>query len=140
MKKGKKVTGSCLCGGVRFTATGPFQGFTFCHCERCRKAVGSAHSAHLFVDPKRFKWISGEKKTTLFLHRRAGDYPRRFCNRCGSPVPRLARDGVRMAIPAGALDSDPGCRPERNIFWSLRAPWGSCKHGLATFTAGSPKK
>lgn len=140
MKREKKVAGSCLCGNVRFKATGPFQDFTYCHCERCRKAVGSAHSAHLFVDPKQFKWVAGENETTLFLHPQAEDYPRRFCNRCGSPVPRLARDGARMAIPAGALDADPGCRPARNVFWSLRAPWSDCEHGLATFAAGAPKK
>jgi hypothetical protein len=28
-----------------------------------------------------------------------------------------------MLIPAGALDTDPGMRPEMNIFWESRAPW-----------------
>lgn len=140
MAKMKKVAGSCLCGAVRYEAAGPFLDFTYCHCERCRKATGGVHSAHLFADPKRFKWLAGEKKTTLFLHPRAEDYPRRFCDRCGSPVPRMARDGARVAIPAGTLESDPGVRPRRNIFWSLRAPWNSCKHGLPAFKERPPKR
>jgi hypothetical protein len=140
MNKENKITGSCLCGAVEFAATGPFLDFTYCHCGRCRKAVGSAHSAHLFADPKRFAWVSGEKETTLFLAPQAEDYPRRFCNRCGSPVPRLARDGARMAIPAGALDSDPGLRPTKNVFWSLRAPWSRCRHDLPTFALRPPKR
>jgi hypothetical protein len=124
------ISGSCLCGNVQFEVAGPFLEFSYCHCGRCRKAGGGDYSAHLFVDPKQLTWISGEGETTVFLHPKADNYPRRFCVRCGSPVPRLARDGVRLVVPAGALDEDPGCRPTKNKFWSLRAPWASCEHGL----------
>ncbi len=135
-----KIRGSCLCGAVAFTVRGPFGDFTYCHCQRCRKSTGSAHAANIFVDPSQVSWLSGEKATTLFRHARAEDYPRRFCNRCGSPVPRLARDGARMSIPAGTLESDPGCRPERNIFWSLKAPWSACRHGLPTYAKRPAKQ
>ena len=36
------ISGSCLCGGVRFEiekAVGPVE---ICHCNRCRKTTGSA--------------------------------------------------------------------------------------------------
>ena len=133
MSEKKAISGSCLCGNVQFEITGPFLDFTFCHCERCRKAMGTAHSTHIFIDPKQVKWISGEKDTTLFLAPNADNYPRRFCNRCGSPVPRMARDGVRMVVPAGLLEDDPQVRPSKNIFWSLKAPWTTCEHNLPTF-------
>jgi hypothetical protein len=44
-----------------------------------------------------------------------------------------------MAIPAGALDSDPGLRPTKNVFWSLRAPWNGCRHGLPAHDLRPPK-
>jgi hypothetical protein len=31
------VSGSCLCGGVRFELTPPFGPASFCHCGNCRK-------------------------------------------------------------------------------------------------------
>jgi len=40
----KPITGSCLCGRVHYEITPPYWGFWYCHCERCRKATGSAHS------------------------------------------------------------------------------------------------
>jgi len=35
------VTGSCLCGGVRFEVTLPFSDANYCHCSRCRKHSGA---------------------------------------------------------------------------------------------------
>ena len=133
MKNQESITGSCLCGSVQFEVAGPFLEFNYCYCGRCRKAGGGAHSAHLFIEPAQLTWISGESETAIFLHPMADGYPRRFCTRCGSAVPRLARDCKRMVVPAGTLDADPGCRPDKNLFWSLRAPWVDCEHGLPTY-------
>ncbi len=44
MPEPKVVAGSCLCGRVQYEATGPFPTFRYCHCERCQKSTGSAHS------------------------------------------------------------------------------------------------
>ena len=40
------ITGTCLCGQIKFEVTPPFAGFRYCHCSRCRKASGSAHAAN----------------------------------------------------------------------------------------------
>jgi hypothetical protein len=129
------VSGSCLCGTVRYEAAGPFSDLRYCHCERCRKATGSAHAANLFVAKEHLRWIAGEEAVVVFRHPEADDYPRGFCRVCGSMVPRLARDGRSMAIPAGSLDSDPGVRPSKNIFWALRAPWFVATSELPTHDA-----
>ena len=94
------VKGSCLCGTVRFEAEGPFVDFRYCHCERCRKATGSAHAANLFLPKEQLRWTSGENEITIFLHTDAENYPRGFCRRCGGPVPRLGRDDRYMVVPA----------------------------------------
>jgi hypothetical protein len=38
------ITGSCLCGAVRYEATGPAGPMVHCHCRTCRKAHGTAFS------------------------------------------------------------------------------------------------
>ena len=45
------LTGSCLCGAVSYEVRGPFTRFGHCHCSRCRKASGSAHSTALYAIP-----------------------------------------------------------------------------------------
>jgi hypothetical protein len=134
------ISGQCLCGTVQYEIMPPYLDFVFCHCERCQKATGSIHSANIFLDPKQFKWVTGEKEVTLFLHPTADNYPRAFCKKCGSSVPRFARDGVRFMIPAGGLNEDPGITPTKNIFWSLKQPWDTCQHNLPTFDARPDKK
>lgn len=44
-----KYYGSCLCGRVSYEVSGDFDAFYLCHCSRCQKDTGSAHSAKIFV-------------------------------------------------------------------------------------------
>src|SRR5204862_3745598 len=84
------ITGSCLCGGVRFEiarAVGPFE---LCHCGRCRKASGSAFVAGLGVLRDDFRLLQGSglvKKYEAPVREIPPAYRRCFCSRCGSPVP-----------------------------------------------------
>ena len=55
----KTIKGRCLCGKVRFEVSEPFDNFYFCHCGRCRKATGSAHSANIFVSLSSLIHLSG---------------------------------------------------------------------------------
>ncbi|CAG8977915.1 hypothetical protein HYALB_00001794 [Hymenoscyphus albidus] len=84
----KKVTGGCLCGGVRFEInfspdhnwkTGPHT----CQCTQCRKNSGSLiytfHTAHA----KELTWLS--QSTYQEYNSSPGCY-RAFCNNCGSSL------------------------------------------------------
>lgn len=119
----KTTTGSCLCNGVTYQFTGPEFVFQYCHCSRCRKFTGSAHAANIIVDPKQFKWLSGENLLGRFEHPDAKHFASCFCTRCGSSLPWITKNGRSMVIPAGTLDQDPGIKPVHNIFWHDRAPW-----------------
>ncbi|MCA9674455.1 MAG: GFA family protein [Kofleriaceae bacterium] len=125
--------GSCVCGAVAFRVDGPFTRFPYCHCSRCRKRTGSAHAANLFVPAAQFAWERGEELVRVFRLPTAPRWSNAFCTVCGSPMPWLARTGASVLIPAGALDDDPGLRPELNIHFASRAPWYAHAAELETF-------
>jgi hypothetical protein len=56
--------GSCLCGAVRFVATGQPESVAWCHCESCRKHSGAPVS--VFVAFKRDAYVVNEGQITKF--------------------------------------------------------------------------
>lgn len=122
------VQGSCLCGAVRYEAGPDFRAMVHCHCLRCRKGSGTAHSTNLVVEPGSFCWLSGTELVSRFDLPVAKSFGKWFCLQCGSPVPRPFRGGTLVMIPAGSLDVEPPIKPTDHIFWSSRPGWG-CQSG-----------
>ena len=117
------VRGSCLCGDVAFEIRGPFRGFQYCHCSRCRKKTGSTNVANIFVPIEQFEWVRGESQTKRYELPDAKYWSTAFCTECGSAVPWKSRTGKVMVVGAGSLDDDPGERPQLNVYFGSRAPW-----------------
>ena len=115
------ITGSCLCGSIKFKVTRPFTVFRYCHCSRCQKATGAAHAANAFLPATQFKWLAGETLAKRFDLPGAKRFAVAFCTQCGTRVPH--KTGENMLIPAGLLDGDPGVRPDNSIFWKYKAAW-----------------
>ena len=118
------LSGSCLCGAVRYTVTGEERHFYHCHCQRCRKASGTGHASNLFVRGP-VTWISGEELVRTFKLPEAQRFSNTFCTRCGGRVPRFVEEFQVSFIPAGSLDDEPSIRPEARVFLGSRASW-SC--------------
>jgi hypothetical protein len=127
------MTGSCLCGGVRFEIAAVVGPFELCHCSRCRKVSGSAFAAMLGVRTGDFRWLAGRELVASFeapLLVAPPPYRTSFCRRCGSRVPDPKPAGDWFEIPAGLLDDDPGLRPDKHIFVELKAPWDEIADAL----------
>ena len=129
----KPVEGSCLCGAVRFALEPPYRSFQYCHCSRCRKATGSRHAANIFVKAPQLRWTAGEQLVRRYEHGPARYFCTTFCATCGSALPWHSRNGKLVIVPAGALDSDPGVRPARNVHHASRAPWAVACEELPVF-------
>ena len=131
------LRGHCLCEGVTFEvaeAVGPFE---LCHCSRCRRASGSAFVAGLGVRVSDFKLVSGAElirsyEAPILEHPPA--YRVAFCSRCGSPVPSPPPGARWFEIPAGLLNDDPGCRPDRHIYVDYKIDWDEISDGLPQLT------
>ncbi|WP_298493904.1 GFA family protein [uncultured Maritimibacter sp.] len=116
------MTGRCLCGAVSFRVTGTIDSFYLCHCSRCRRDSGSAHSANLFSTTVRLDWLSGTAGVRHF--RLTGTrHARQFCSTCGSALPLSDPDTGLVVVPAGSLDGPVPLRPTAHISMASRADW-----------------
>ena len=117
------IRGSCLCGSVVYEIRGPYRGFQYCHCSRCRKKTGATNVANIFVPVEQFEWVRGEELMKRYDLPDAKYWSTAFCTECGSAVPWKNRTGKVMVVGAGGLDDDPGERPQFSVYFGSRAPW-----------------
>jgi hypothetical protein len=120
----KSLSGSCLCGVVRYVATGQTQRFYHCHCKRCRKVSGTGHASNIFLKGA-LSWESGEDSIRSYKLPEAERFTNTFCQTCGSRLPRFIENLGMVFIPAGSLDDEPDISPQARIFTDSRAAW-SC--------------
>ena len=123
--------GRCLCGAVTFRIAGRFEHFFLCHCSRCRKDSGSAHSANLFSPAATIGWLSGAENVATFALP-GSRHVKCFCKTCGSALPVAGADGAVLVVPAGSLDTPIAIRPEAHICFAGRAEWDDDLASVAT--------
>lgn len=106
-----RFTGGCLCGAVRFVASGRPYRVGLCHCLDCRKHHGALfHASAIF--PADAVRLDGE------VHTYAG---RSFCPRCGSPVVGRTQDEVEVNL--GSLDAPDQLTPTYELWTVRREGW-----------------
>ena len=129
------ITGSCLCGRVRYAVEGPLADAGNCHCSMCRKGHGTEYATYAMVDPERFAWTSGEKLVSAY-ESSANEF-RLFCCRCGSVLG--SSEGRRVGqITLGTVDADPGIAPRSHIFVASKAAWCEIDGALPQFPEWPP--
>lgn len=65
------LKGSCLCQGIRYEIETELDEIIYCHCQKCRKANGTAFATNAPVLIQQFKWIQGENLLkNISLHQR----------------------------------------------------------------------
>jgi hypothetical protein len=128
------IRGSCLCGGVKFQINGVLSQARNCHCSMCRKAQGAAFRSRASASVAEFEWVEGESFVT-FYQSSPGTH-RGFCRTCGSPVVSRFDGASYYGVPLGALDDDPGVRPELHVHVASKAPWFTITDDLPQLAAG----
>lgn len=132
------VTGGCLCGGVRFELTRPFRRASHCHCSRCRKHSGAFGLTQGRVPRGGFQLLRGEE--LIRVYRPAGGMTKAFCSECGSSLfGGTWPDGPEVSVRFGALDDDPGIRPQYHSHTASAAPWDTIpEDGLPRHPGAAP--
>ena len=105
------TSGGCLCGDVRFKATGAPYRVGLCHCHDCRKHHGALfHASAIF--PEGAVLTTGETRSYQGRH---------FCPRCGSSVFSVSGDEIEINL--GALDAIDQFRPTYELWTIRRESW-----------------
>ena len=129
------IRGSCLCGAIRYEADAQPLAAWCCHCQRCRKARGSAFAPNLFVPIDSLRFVAGEEHIRSYKVPEAERFTHVFCEHCGSSLPfRNVARGVAV-IPMGSLDDDPGLAPQAHIFVGSKASWHAIRDDLPQYEA-----
>jgi hypothetical protein len=126
------LSGSCLCGKIKYEINGALFEALNCHCSMCRRAHGAAFRSRARVRADDFRWIAGEDLLT-FYESSPGNY-RGFCRICGSPIlTKFDSDRSVVSLPLGGLDGDPGIRPQCHVYVASKAPWFAITDALPQF-------
>jgi hypothetical protein len=137
---GERLTGGCLCGGVRYELEPPFRRANACHCSRCRRHSGSAFLAQGRVARKRFRLLQGAELVRTF--RPEGRAAKAFCERCGSSL--FGGDwpeGDEVSVRLGTLDDAAGVHLDYHSFVGSKAGWDSLpEDGLPRHEGAAPTR
>ena len=130
----QNLTGGCLCGAVRYQASGEPLNVRVCHCRLCQKATGQPFFARAMF-PSAAVRVEGE---TAGFHS-SEDLERRFCPRCGTGLfaqRRSRRDAISITL--GSFDDPGALKPEVQIWTSRRIGWVESLGALAECPEGPP--
>ena len=106
----ESIEGSCLCGNIRYKASGELRPICACHCTQCRKTSGhysastSVESADLEITGSSLKWFQSSDIAE-----------RGFCDLCGSSLFWRPFDKNKISIYAGSIDGDHHLQLENQI-------------------------
>jgi hypothetical protein len=117
------VSGSCLCGGVAFTATEVPRRVVNCYCSLCRRSRAAAFSSTLLVASKAFRWARGEARVQRYELPPPRQFATDFCADCGSAVPSAPAGAPTVMLPAGAIDTPLPPLPAVHLYVGSKAPW-----------------
>jgi hypothetical protein len=116
------LTGTCLCGGVRFEVAEPFEHVGACHCASCKKISGGGGTVSGRVPTEAVRILAGEELLTRYQPEEGS--AKTFCSVCGTNLfgggwPESLFTPVRLP----ALDEPYRGTLQTHIFVRSLAPW-----------------
>ena len=120
-------TGGCLCGEVRYCATGEADHVGNCHCTFCRRVSGAAFGTMAVFPEEAFAWTKG----ALTYYQSSEKARRGFCGRCGSTL--TWETPTIFSIFIGSLDRPEALAPSADLYVSTCLPWVKLDDKLPRF-------
>lgn len=112
--------GGCLCGAVRFRASGAPKWTAWCHCQSCRRHSGAPVSVFVAFDEVAVEVTKG----AISKFPSSPGALRGFCATCGSTLTCQGdRAPSELHIHVGALDDAAELPPSFHIFREEQLPW-----------------
>lgn len=126
--------GGCLCGAVRYRATGQPLRATVCHCTFCQRITGSAFGVWATYRKEQVA-ISGELGTYEHRSDESGRWIRmEFCPRCGTSIGATFERSPELRSQLAGTFDDPGWIDITRHIWIRSArQWVPIPEGLPHF-------
>jgi hypothetical protein len=117
-----RVSGSCLCGSIRFAVVLPTLFCGHCHCSMCRRGHGAGFVTWLAVPRGRFELEAGE--ASLVRYPSSDHGVRSFCGRCGSSLfCESSRHPGQIDVVLANMEGPIDRRPQVHVYYDDRAEW-----------------
>lgn len=136
----QRLSGSCLCGAVRYSADPTKTLHYLCHCGDCRRYGGSAGHYAIVVASTELT-VEGEPRVWTKVADSGREVARHFCGDCGghlftSPWP----EATRYSIKAGTLDNPSAYKPTSETWATSRVEWADLPADREIFDTGFPRR
>ena len=116
------VSGSCLCGAVRFRVRLPTLFCGHCHCSMCRRNHGAGFVTWFAVPRVQLEVVSGRDELRRYASSTHGS--RTFCGNCGSSLFCESENHPdQVDIPLANVDDPIDRAPQVHVYFDSRAPW-----------------
>jgi hypothetical protein len=129
----REMTGSCLCGQVRYSSNADPVFVGVCHCKNCHKQTGTAFSVLVGI-PKSALSVQGQLKAFHDTGDSGQPVERNFCPECGSPIfsDVAAMPGI-VFIKAGTFDDTSWLDPKVHVYCDSKEQWTPIPEGSQVF-------
>ena len=126
--------GGCLCGAVRYQATGAALARTLCHCRSCRRAAGAPSLAWAVFPNDAFRFTAGTP--TRFAS--SPGVTRGFCGVCGTSLTwqHAARCGS-IDVTTASFDDPDAFAPTKEIWVEHKVRWEALNPSFAHYARSS---
>jgi hypothetical protein len=118
------LTGSCLCGAIRYSISAPITELRACHCRDCQKSSGAGGSVNAMIPSSALRITQGTPKPFTVTADSGRTLHRFFCGDCGSPLySRRELTPETTSLRIGTLDDSSGMKITANIWTKSARPW-----------------
>jgi hypothetical protein len=111
--------GGCLCGAIRYEATGVPYNVSHCHCVDCRRSSGAAFVTWASFNVSEFRVTQGEPRSVRWAGR-----VRWFCGDCGTPLLFMTTpQAEEVDVTVCSFDHPDKVTPADQTWVDDRLPW-----------------
>jgi len=123
MSNTAKITGSCLCGKVRYVITGNPLFAAHCCCTDCQKATGADHGTLAWYRKMQVD-ITGDLADYAVIADSGNIFTRDFCPTCGGRLfCHNSAHKTTIGITAGSMDNPRNIKPAVVVYARNRREW-----------------
>jgi hypothetical protein len=111
--------GGCLCGRIRYRASGEPHKPHYCHCRMCQLGVGAPLTAWVNFPREGFAFAADEP-----IYYRSSPYLQRgFCPTCGASICTIADDDDYVCVTIASVDDPERIAPTLHMWTSSQVSW-----------------